>query len=150
VAYSVTGDGKAASTIDLQTKQRAKSIQLTTQTQDCNAAVLSADQTEVAMICSNNSQQTALEVASFNGTVLGTPKVLVQNCLCASPQWRPDGGGLIYLAPNDKTGHFQLWWLANAASATPAQPELITNNLDFDATSVPSWSFPTPSVAAPN
>jgi len=150
VSYSITGDGKAASTLNLQATPRARSIQLTTPAQDCNAAVLSADQTEVAMVCSNNSQQTNIEVASFNGTTLGTPKVLVQNCLCASPQWRPDGGGLIYIAPSDTTGHFQLWWLANAASPNPAQPELITNNLDFDAASVPSWSFPTPQAASPN
>jgi hypothetical protein len=150
VSYSITPDGKAASTLDLQTTTKAKSIQLTTPEQDCNAAVLSNDQTQVAMICSGNGQQTQLEVASFNGTTLGTPRVLVQNCLCASPQWRPDGGGLIYFSPNDTTGHFQLWWLANAASLNPAKPELITNNLDFDAASVPSWSLPTGVVGTPH
>jgi Tol biopolymer transport system component len=149
VAYSVTSADKATSTLDLQATPRAQPIQLTTSAQDCNAAVLSPDETEVAMVCSNDSQQTEIEVASFNGTTLGTPVVVVQNCLCASPQWRPDGGGLIYVAPSDNTGHFQLWWLANAGSAKPAQPELITNNLDFDAASVPSWSLPTPQVTSP-
>jgi hypothetical protein len=53
---------------------------------------------------------------------------------------QPGGTSLLYLAPDDSTGHFQLWWLDNATAATPAPPKLVTSHLDFDATSAPAWA----------
>ena len=47
---------------------------------------------------------------------------------------------LLYLAPADATGHFQLWWLNKATALTPALPKQVTTNLDFDATSAPAWA----------
>ena len=135
---------KVDSTVFYQATKRSHSISLTTPAQDCNAAEVAPDGVTIVMVCSNNSQQTSLEVATLTGTgattTLSTPKVLVDNCLCASPQWSPDGKSLLYYAPSDKTGHFQLWYLKNAAALKPAAPQQVTTNLDFDATSVPAWS----------
>jgi Tol biopolymer transport system component len=93
------------------------------------------------MVCTNGTglQSTSLEVASLTGTTLGPPKTLLSNCLCSSPSWAPDGSGLTYLAPADKTGHFQLWWIAGAAGTAPKAPQQVTTGLDFDGTSTPAW-----------
>ena len=135
---------KVDSTLFLQSTTRARSVALTTPSQDCNAAEVAPDGVTVVMVCSNNTQQTSLEVATLTGTgtatTLSTPKTVVDNCLCASPQWSPDGKGVLYYAPSDKTGHFQLWYLKNATAVTPGSPQQVTESLDFDATSVPAWS----------
>ncbi|HEY2596468.1 MAG TPA: hypothetical protein VGK33_21460, partial [Chloroflexota bacterium] len=68
------------------------------------------------------------------------PQVLVPSCLCASPAWSADGAGLLYLAPADATGHFQLWWVNHADTSTPSAAKQVTNHLDLDATSAPAWA----------
>ena len=144
VEYAIGGDGKVFAQLGLVASPLGRTKALTTPDQNCNAAVLSPDQTHVAMICTADHQTTQLEVATFDGTTLGTPSVLVSGCLCASPQWSPDGQSLIYLAPpappNDALGHFQLWWLDKAAALTHAAPKQVTATLDLDATSVPAWT----------
>ncbi|MGA7988666.1 MAG: hypothetical protein WCB51_09745 [Candidatus Dormiibacterota bacterium] len=139
--YSI-GSGNAFSFIALQTKPLAKPIILTNATQDCGQPAPSPDGTMVAMICIGGTglQSTRLEVAPLVGTTLGPTRILVNNCLCSAPEWAPDGSGLVYFNPADSTGHFQLWWIAGALTATPSPAKQVTTNLDFDATSPPSWS----------
>ena len=115
---------------------------LTDATEDCAQPAVSPGGTMVAMVCTNGTglQSTSLDVAPLQGTTLGTPQVLVANCLCSAPAWAPDGSGLAYLAPADATGHFQLWWIAGAGTAAAKAPRQVTTQLDFDATSPPAWT----------
>jgi Tol biopolymer transport system component len=159
VGYAVGGDLKVGSTLIYQATSKTHSIPLTTPGKDCNAASVAPDGVTVAMICSDNSQQTSLETATLTVTpatrstaakaTLSSPKVLVQNCLCASPQWSQDGKSLIYLAPADKTGHFQLWLIEKATITRPTAPKQVTESLDFDATSVPAWASGGTAVGKP-
>jgi len=115
---------------------------LTGTADDCGQPALSPDRTQIAMVCigGTSGQSSRLEVASFNGTSLGTPRVLVPSCLCAAPQWAPDGSGLVYFNTADATGHFQLWWIAGAATPAPKAARQVTASDDFDATSPPAWT----------
>ncbi len=134
-------NGQVYSRIAIQTKPLATPVYLTSATDDCGEPAVSPDGTHVAMVCTGGTglQSTRLEVASLQGTTLGTPAVLVNHCLCASPAWSPDSASLVYYNPVDATGHFQLWWLPAAATA-PQAPRAMTQTLDFDATSPPAWS----------
>jgi Tol biopolymer transport system component len=144
VIYSkfAIGSEEAYSQIAIQVKPLAKPILLTTPSEDCGQPAPSPSGTEVAMICIGGTglQSSRLEVASLSNGKMGTPVTLVNNCLCADPEWAPDGSGLVYYNTADITGHFELWWIAGAAGATPSPPLQVTTNLDFDATSAPSWS----------
>lgn len=135
-------NGNVFSRLAIQTKALADPVYLTDPMNDCAQPALSPDETMVAMVCTNGTglQSTSLEVASLQGTKLGTPQTLVSNCLCASPSWAPDGSGLTYLAPDDASGHFQLWWIVRAASGTFEAPQQVTSDLDLDATSPAAWS----------
>ncbi|MGH7611814.1 MAG: TolB family protein [Candidatus Dormibacteria bacterium] len=116
---------------------------LTTPQQDCAEPALSPAGTELAMICTNNSEQTtSLQVASWNGTTLGTPVVLCTGPEPASPAWAPDGKSLLYVntVATNKASHFQLWWLPKATAKKPGQPELVTQDLNFTATSPAVWT----------
>lgn len=142
------GGGNVFSQVALQTKALALPVYLTEPDADCGQPALSPDATQVVMACAGGTglQNTRLEVATLNGTKLGTPQVLVDNCLCAAPVWAPDGSGIAYYAPSDATGHFQLWWIAGAGTATQKAPRLVTDNLDFDALSPPAWTWPAPAT----
>jgi hypothetical protein len=144
VIYSkfAIGSGNAYSQIAIQTKPHGKTTLLTTPAQDCGQPAPSPDGTKVAMICMSGTggQSTRLEIATLSAGKLGTPTTLVNDCLCADPEWAPDGSGLVYYNTADATGHFELWWIAGALGAAPAPPLQVTTNLDFDATSPPSWS----------
>ena len=135
-------NGQVYSRLAIQPKPRADPAYLTNDVDDCSQPAVSPDNTQLAMVCAGGTglQSTRLEVAPLTGTTLGAPRVLVENCLCSSPSWAPDGTGLAYLAPADVTGHFQLWWLANAGGAAPKPPKAVTQGLDLDATSPAAWS----------
>jgi len=138
--YQISG-ANVFSRIALQTRPLALPVFLTAIDDDCSQPAVSPDQTQVAMICEGGTglQGTRLEVASLTGTKLGTPRLLVDNCLCAAPAWAPDGSGLVYDAPADSTGHFQLWWIAGAAGPAPKLPKEVTTSLDLDALSPAAW-----------
>jgi len=144
VLYSkfAIANGNAYSEIAIQVNPLAKPIVLTTPAQDCGQPAPSPDGTRVAMICIGGTglQSTRLEVATMSNGKLGTPTTLVNNCLCADPVWAPDGSGLVYYNTADVTGHFELWWIKGALTVAPSPPLLVTTNLDFDASSPPSWS----------
>jgi hypothetical protein len=140
---------------------------LTALADDCSQPALSPDGTQLAMICSGGKQTARLEVASFNGTTLGSPRILLDGGLYAAPAWSPDGQALAYYAPSGGAGHFELWWLAVPAvvaatptpTATPAHspsaggassivvptlpptpvPVQVTQGVDLSATSPPAW-----------
>jgi hypothetical protein len=139
--YEVSGIN-VFSRLALQTHALFQPVYLTAQSTDCSNPALSPDGTQVAMVCAGGTglQNTRLEIATLHGATLSPPRVLVDNCLCAAPTWAPDGSGLVYYAPADSTGHFQLWWLAGAATPAPKTPRLVTTDLDFDALSPPAWA----------
>ncbi|HLH68069.1 MAG TPA: hypothetical protein VKY90_03350 [Candidatus Dormibacteraeota bacterium] len=135
---------------------------LTAPEDDCSQAALAPDGRRLAMICTNGGQTANLEVATFDGSTLGPPQTLVAGMQAAEPTWAPDGSGLVFLAPGDIAGDFQLFWervpanllpeVAAAASTSstartrptpsppsPPAPIQLTTNLDFDATSPIAW-----------
>ncbi|HEV2953922.1 MAG TPA: hypothetical protein VG015_07510 [Candidatus Dormibacteraeota bacterium] len=159
--YDLDADNKNVSSIMLAASPEAAGKALTDPEQDCSQPALSPDQSRLAMICANG-QQTQLVLSTINGAAIGTSQVLISGTLAASPTWAPDGSGLVYLAPADQTGHFQLWWQSlvavtpsptekalattpggsSAPSSPPSYPapKQVTHDLDFDATSRPAWS----------
>lgn len=147
----VVGSGNVYSLVSVLTKPLGNPTYITSATDDCGQPALSPDGTHLAMVCVGGTglQSTRLEVASLNGTTLGTPRVLVNNCLCSAPSWAPDGSGLTYYAPADSSGHFELWWISGAGGTSPHTPQEVTTNLDFDATSPPAWSPLTTALVLP-
>jgi len=136
------GNGQVYSRLAIEPRARGNPVYLTDAESDCGEPALSPDNATIAMICTGGTglQSTRLVVATLTGTKLGPQHVLVDNCLCASPAWAADGSGISYFAPVDATGHFQLWWIANAAGVKATAPKQVTEGLDFDATSPPAWS----------
>ena len=112
----------------------------TTPAQNCSEPALNPQGTELAMICTDNqTQTTTLQVASWNGTVLGTPRVLSTGPMAAMPTWSPDGKSLIFMDPVQRGAPFQLWWIPGAATTKPGVPQQVTQNLSLTATSAPVW-----------
>ncbi len=138
--YSLNDKSQIVSRIATVARPGAAPVYLTAGADDCGAPAVSPDGTKLAVICTSDTQTAKLEVIPLVNGSAGVPQVLVASCLCASPAWSPDGASLLYLAPADATGHFQLWWLNHADTASPAAPKPVTNHLDFDATSAPAWA----------
>jgi Tol biopolymer transport system component len=138
--YALESNSQILSRVARVARPGATPVYLTDATDDCNEPALSPDGSQLAVVCTSNSQTARLEVIPLVKGVPGAPRVVVDSCLCASPSWSPDGASLLYLAPADATGHFQLWWLDRAATAIPAAPREVTTHLDFDATSPPVWA----------
>lgn len=136
--YALVGE-QILSQIALVTRPGAAPTFLTSAASDCTSPAVNPSGTEIAMVCTSNTQTADLEVMSLSGTTAGPPRTLVASCLCASPQFSPDGSDLIYLAPADATGHFQLWWLRGGGTLAPLAPVAVTTDLNFDATSAPAW-----------
>jgi Tol biopolymer transport system component len=139
-SYGLNSAEQIVSRIATVSRPGAAPVYLTSDADDCNAPAVSPDGSELAVICTSDTQSARLEVIPLVKGVPGTPRVLVDGCLCASPAWSPDGSALLYLAPADTTGHFQLWWMTNVKAAAPTAPQLVTNKLDLDATSAPAWA----------
>ncbi|MEO8899613.1 MAG: hypothetical protein ABI352_04490 [Candidatus Dormibacter sp.] len=138
-SYSINTSEQIVSRIATVASPGASPVFVTAGTDDCGEPAVSPDGSELAVICTSDTQTAKLELIPLVKGVPGPPRVLINACLCASPAWSPDGTSLLYLAPADATGHFQLWWLAHATT-TPASPRVLTTNLDLDATSPPAWS----------
>jgi Tol biopolymer transport system component len=144
--YSLNDKLQIVSRIATVAKPGATPLYLTAGADDCGEPAVNPDGSKVAVICTSDTQTAKLEViplvkgAAGVSEAAGVPQVLQPSCLCGSPTWSPDGTGLLYMAPADPTGHFQLWWLNHADTATPAAPRQVTNHLDLDATSAPAWT----------
>ena len=139
-SYALNAQSQIVSRVATVAKPAAAPVYVTGQADDCGEPAVSPDGTQLAVICTSDTQTARLEVIPLAKGVPGVPRVLVNNCLCSSPAWSPDGVSLLYLAPADATGHFQLWWLNNASTPVPAVPRQVTTGLDFDATSAPAWA----------
>ena len=139
-SYALDARSQIVSRIAFVSRPGATPVYLTAQADDCGQPALSADGTHLAVICTADRQTDHLEVIPLTATGPAPPVVVVASCLCASPAWSPDGSSLLYLAPRDATGHFQLWWVDRAATPAPAPPRAITQDLDLDATSAPAWA----------
>ncbi len=166
VRHSIDQSTVVHSQIYYQARALGLAKPLTTEADDCSQPAVSPDGTQIAMVCSRGKQTTVLEVAPFNGSAIGAPRVLVEGGLYASPAWSPDGKALAYFAPTGLTGHFQLWYLPLAVAATPSatasptaspspggaassivaptptpapMPVQVTEGVDLSATSPPVW-----------
>jgi Tol biopolymer transport system component len=159
--YDIDPQGKTVSQLWTTTRALALGKALTAPTDDCSQGTLSPDGSRLAMICTSGTQVARLEVAHFDGRVLGPPQVIAQGAL-GVPAWSADGNGLVYLGTVQPSGHFQLFYVnltpppapsptpipspeatpqVTAPSPTPTPPvskQLTTDN-DFDATSAPIW-----------
>jgi Tol biopolymer transport system component len=136
--YAINGTGSVYSQLWLQAGQRTAGKELTQPADDCGQPALSPDGTRVAMICTSGQQTGRLEVAAFDGQQLGSPLTLASG-QGGSPAWSPDGSQLVFLAPGQAQGRFQLWTITVPTGGKPGQLRQVTGNLDFDATSPPAW-----------
>lgn len=137
------GDGDTYAQLVYASSPYATLDYLTTPAQDCAEPALSPNGTEIAMVCTNNTlQTTTLQVASWNGTTLGTPVTISTGPEPASPTWSPNGTSVLYLNTllTDKSSPFQLWWVPKANTLKPSAPQQVTENLNFTATSPPVWT----------
>lgn len=100
---------KILAQIWLTTKAGTTGRPLTPVADDCSQPSLSPDGQRLAMICTGGTQIATVEVAAFNGVNLGPRQAVVGGQLAAQPTWAPDGSGIVYLAAEGVTGHFQLW-----------------------------------------
>jgi hypothetical protein len=110
---------KILSQIYLTTRIQSPGKPLTPLEDDCSQPALSSDGSRLAMVCTGGKQFADVEVASFDGSKLGDRQVLASGQLASQPTWAPDGSGLVYLAPQGPSGHFQLWLQAVPAPAPP-------------------------------
>jgi len=139
VKYSIDDQFQVHSQIWLQKRAATDGIGLTQSNLDCGQSALSADQTQIAMVCRKGSNTTSeLDIAPFDSSTgtLGTATTLVSGGLVASPAFSPDGKTVAYLAPGTPGGQFQLWTVAAAGSAGPHQ---VTFDLGLDGQSPPVW-----------
>jgi Tol biopolymer transport system component len=113
---------------------------LTTPAQNCSEPSLNPAGNEIAMICTNNKLQSdTLQVASWNGTSLGSPTVVSQGPMAAMPTWSPSGNSLIFMNVPSRGDPFQLYWIPRAGSAKPGAAQEVTQNLSLNALSAPVW-----------
>ncbi len=147
VTYSMSADSHAVAQLAFQATPRSNTVVLTSPEDGCSSAAVAPDGSTIAMVCTADTQTAKLKIAHLVGGKLDTPTVLVDSCLCSAPVWAPDGSGLLYLAPSDATGHFQMWWVKNAGLPTAAPPKQVTRDVDLDANSAPTWYLPAPSPA---
>ena len=138
--YVIGAGSEIRSQLWLQTGPRDPGHALTTTDDDCSQPDLAPGGGTLAMVCTQGGQGARVEVVSFDGRTLGTPRVLAAGSLCAFPTWAPDGSALAYLAPAPGGGDFTLWWLAGAAGATPSGPRQVLEGVALDATSRPAWA----------
>ena len=138
--YVVGAGSEIRSVLWLQSGPRDPGHALTSTDDDCSQPDLAPGGRTLAMVCTQGGQGARIEVASFDGRTLGTPRVLAAGSLSAFPTWAPDGGGLAYLAPAANTGDFTLWWLAGAGGTTPSAPRQVLEGVALDATSRPAWA----------
>ncbi len=145
----INGNEEILSVIGYQPNAPAQTTYLTQPSQDCSQPNVSPDQSQVVMICTDSSSNTAelvnVETAPLlqGGAALGPMHTVVSQCLCAYPTWSPDSKSIVYLAPNGRTGPFQLWWVKKPQAVHVAAPTLVTDqqslSVNFDATSPPLW-----------
>jgi Tol biopolymer transport system component len=141
VKYSVSGNGTHYSQIWWQQDTTDPGHAMTQDAEQCTQPSLSPDGTHLAMICNPSEQEADVVVATVDpetGT-LGSFHRLVTGELAGAPAWSPDSKSLIYFSPNPVTGDYQLSWIDGVTTSKPAQPELVTDSVDFDATSAPMW-----------
>jgi Tol biopolymer transport system component len=140
VTYAADSKQRITSRIVMTTKPGGTEVPLTGADGDCLWPTLSPDEHWMAMVCTGAQQHAELQIAPFNGTTLGPPRTLVSDRLVSAPVWSPDGTGVAYLAPDTAGSGFQLWWLANATTATTPKPVAVTAGVGLDATSRPAWT----------
>jgi Tol biopolymer transport system component len=137
--YSIDTASQVRPQIWIQKRAGSPGIALTKPDMGCYKAAVSPDETLIAMLCNNGSNQSSdLVVATLDALNLtvGSPMTLVGQQLVASPTFSPDGKTIAFLAPNAPGGHFQLWTVAAAGGASAKS---LTDNLDLDADSAPAW-----------
>jgi hypothetical protein len=145
--FDINDQGQTFSQIWLSTRPGATGKGLTRPEDNCAQPALSPDETTLAMICTKGGQ-VQLAVASFDGTTLGTPHVLVDDQLCASPAWAPDQHGLAYFAATGAAGHFQLFYLALPSLAQLTAPSPSPSPSTSASTSASASASARPSATA--
>lgn len=149
VKHTIDTETGSHSQIWYQSRPFAVGKALTDANNNCGQPSLSPDGTQLLMICSPNKQTTTLEVAPFSGGNLGPARVLLDRSLYAQPTWSPDGKAIVYYAPGDAAGHFELWWLAVPPPPTPPPAAVATATASAKATGSPSSKASPKATATP-
>jgi hypothetical protein len=122
---------------------------LTQPSEGCSQPSLSPNGRMMAMICTHETQEAFLTLATFNGSSLGARRAVVTNQLVAQPTWAPDSSGIAYLAPSQLGQGFQLWFLPQLAYTAP-RPSPVPTVIPTPGGPVSSpIASPTPSPAPP-
>jgi Tol biopolymer transport system component len=140
--YSIDQQSVGHSQVWVQATRGSPGLGLTKPADDCSQPALSADETQIAMVCRHGGLQSAdLEVESFDGSslTLRHPNVVVRGTLVAAPSFSPDGRLLAYFAPAEAGGPFQLWTVDPNATTTHGSRQ-ITTSLDLDPSAPPAWA----------
>jgi Tol biopolymer transport system component len=140
--YSIDDKSQVHSQLWLQAGPGTAGVALTQPEDNCASPALSPDGGSVAMICRREQLQSADVVTeTFAGDVtLATPVVLASGRLAAAPAFAPDGHTVVFLAPVEPGGAFQLWSVPVAATTSGATAKALTSNVGLDATSAPAWA----------
>lgn len=117
--YTYDENGNRTGQLWFTNRAASAGHELTSTGADCLQPSISPDGHNLAMICTYQKQVSYLEIASWNGSSLGAPQILISNQLVAQPTWAPDGSGIAYLAPGGPAAPFQLWFLPKNAYAPP-------------------------------
>jgi Tol biopolymer transport system component len=137
--YSIDDSSQVHSQIWIQRRAQSAGLALTPVDMGCSQPAVSADETEIVMVCDRGSNQHSdLVVAPLDESAMsiGAPTTLVGEQLVGSPVFSPDGKTVAFLAPGTAGGRFQLWTVP-AAGTAPAKS--VTENLDLDSDSAPVW-----------
>jgi Tol biopolymer transport system component len=137
--YSIDDSSQVHSQIWIQRRAGSAGLALTTTAMGCSQPAVSADETQIVMVCDRGSNQHSdLVIAplDIDALTVGAPTTLVAEQLVASPAFSPDGKTVAFLEPDNTGGRFQLWTVASSGTS-PAKS--MTDNLDLDSESPPVW-----------
>ena len=140
--YSIDDQSQVHGQVWYEARPGDVGVALTQPADNCGAPAVSADETELAMVCRHDQLQSAdLVTASIASPgTLGSPATVVHGQLAAAPVFSPDGTMLAFLAPVASGGTFQLWTVAIGASQTSSQAHALTSNVGLDSTAAPVWT----------
>ena len=140
--FSIDDKSQVHAQIWVAASPASPGVALTQPEENCSSPAVSADSSQIVMICRHDqTQSTDVVVAPLDTTAyrIGSETTLVHGQLDASPVFSPDGKTIAFLAPVAAGGTFQLWTVPVTASSTTSNAKPLTTNVGLDSTGPPAW-----------